>query len=330
MTQENKDYDPYAITPEEIQRQKAQFATRNMGLICPKKNASIKGVCHVCNYIESQIGYDRYPDEHAATIWRRKHQAKVNWFMNIVEPHNINISKILEIGKNAGNTIQFATEKKGWGGWIANPKAGRGREIEISKFKGEDNYNKYDPTPSLEVANYDIPEEVLNNLPNLDNIISMIKNEELNDDNHIKISSIKEGETLKFRVCPGSKSSSNPLMFMIPVARHWGVSQEQIDGVAPISWEISEEKSEGEAVWSPTPKTEDSQESTSPQQPTTQPAKQEEPVKQAPVENAVKRQKCFGLEVMFDPQDDQCKACSDIKECGDKVRGNQKNEDIPY
>lgn len=324
MTQ--KTNDPYAITPEEIAKQNAQFSSRDFGLICPKHHKN--SICHVCNYISANIPYNKYPDGHPATLWKNERRAKANWFANVVFPENPNKSFIIQLGQKVGDDIRFKCEKEQWGLWIANPAQGKGREINISKYKDR-KWNAYSAGASLEPASYDIPQEVLDNLPNLDNIVDMIESGELTDDNFFNISALKEDETRTLRFCPASKDSSKKFVFMVPVRRHWKVTQGQIDGTEIIPsrvWELGEEETQYQEneVWKPST-TAKGQET--PTTATESPAPVTPPVQTNSKPAGAER--CWGTPELFDLDEEECQNCNHKDSCGKEVSNKKTGSDIP-
>jgi hypothetical protein len=114
---------------------------------------------------------------------------------------------------------------------IAHPKANYGRELKITKSKGDGNYPAYSIDPILEKADWDISDEILNNLPNLDqgNVIDIIMND---TEEILKASSLKTDETLTIRVCPPWKEARErgEKRVLTPLFRHWGgVTKDDIE-----------------------------------------------------------------------------------------------------
>lgn len=296
MTQKN---DPYMLNPKAAKG----YADKNSGgssagVFCPKRNTTMEGVCHVCKAVQPLWSYPKGSKE------RNKAAAKgpkQNFYMNVVLPSNPNKSIVLEVGSKAGNAILdgIYDPEKGWRD-IAHPKKGSGREIKIKKHK-DGEYNAYDVFPARDKADYDIPTEVLENLPNLDNIIEMLKSGEFNEENFMRISSLKMDETGTFRICPPSnidKRNPEEAVPLVAVWRHWnGVTQAEVDGEVPVNlWD--EKKVEEEVAEDTIFKT--------------------EPEKTAEVREPVTNTKppCFGKAFIFDENHPDCKACAHMSDCG--------------
>ena len=304
--------DPYEIDVDEIDKIEKENKKRSSGLVCPKMNVSIGKPCKVCEYIQS-IYARQYPKNHPARNYASDKKAKASIFMNVVFPENPNKSFIFKIGSKAGSAIIDGIKNKGWKD-ITHPLKGKGREMLISKTKGDSGFNAYPVSPNLDKADWEIPKEVLDNLPNLDqdNLIKMIENGELDNTNFFDVSSLKMDETLEFRICPpwtnGAMGSNNKRPFTY-VWRHWGVSQAQIDGTEPMNWkesveeESSDDSSNDEAkpAKSDTPPWEDSVE-----------VQVDKSVKKKPV--------CFGREKFFDSEDSEiCQNCNFFKSCAKAI-----------
>lgn len=287
--------DVWMIDPKEGAEIKKGVKVGSRGLICPKNNKTIKKRCAVCDEVSRLYNSG---DPKNIDIARQK-KAKINYFLNIVLPENPNKSIILEIGRNAGNDITAGIEQ----GWrdIAHPKAGQGRELLITK-KSVDGRNHYSVSPSLEKADWDIPDETLDNLTDLDNIISMIEKDELTSENYMNISSIAMGESLKFRMCPPAKGQSpdSPFKRMAWVWRHWGVTQEEIDGEVEIDFGATDDDSD--APWEGETTSKGESATTGEDTPTTS-------------EEDGPRERCFGDDALFDEEDDECQRCKDFKAC---------------
>lgn len=304
--------DPYLINPEEGKEMDKFIKGPSMSVICPKRNRTISGECKVCEKVSRLY---QKGDKESVEVARQK-KAKVNWFLNVVHASNPNKSFILEIGRNAGNEIKEGITKKGWND-IAHPKAGKGRELEITKQKvSGKSFNQYPVHPILTRADWDISDEVLENLPNLDNIFEMIENGELTEDNYMNISSIKDGETFQFRMCPPAKDAK-VFKYMVPVWRHWGVSKSEIEGDEDVDW-MNTEESKPEKEEKDTPPWEE------------QPIKKEE--KEDKVENEedkmekIKRDMpCFGQENFFSASDEECKNCKYHADCRALVMKSMKS-----
>lgn len=310
--------DPFMVEPDEVGEIKKQINTSSSGVLCPKRNASINERCHVCEYIQTKVYAKNYEKGHEARKWAADKKAKLAWFLNVVLPENPDKSVILEVGKEAGNQIINGVEKLGWRD-IAHPHKGQGRELKCSKNQeqGKD-WPIYSVTPSLEKADWDIPDEVWKNVPDLKNIVDMVKNGELNEDNHMRISSIKMGETLTFRVCPPKSADNGSKWIIAPVLRHWGVTVGQIEGTDPISWK---ETMEDEDLEIPS-NTEDGKLDLSFKKDENEEKTKKNVEEQPNKENSKTRESCFGQEKFFDPKDkDLCVPCPDFKDCRKEVMG---------
>ena len=301
--------DPYMLDENEARKQEEETKNTVVGLICPKK-LDKSNKCGVCDYIQTL--YEKRPQKGDPVLaWISDKKAKANYFMNVVLPANPNKSIILEIGSNAGSEIVKGIHSKGWVD-IAHPHANKGREMLITKSKGDSGYNEYSPSPSLQQADWEIPEETLKNMVNLDNLVDMIKNNELTSDNYMKVSSLKMDETLRFRMCPPHVDQENQLRPMRIVWRHWGVSQDQIDGLEKISYkEKVKQEVEGddiddsgmEELWS---KSNDRD-------------KVETEETKVVEEKPAKTPACFGKAKYFDEDDEDCQECNHLKACYKEV-----------
>jgi len=236
MTEQERD--PYVLSKKAAADQEERLKNKLVGILCPKKHQK-NGVCKVCDYI--QVLWSKGPQKgDPVREWIYAKKSKVNFYLNVVLPENQNKSLVLEIGKNAGSDILNGVKTKDWD-MIAHPHAGKGHEMQITKTKNEGNNFVYSPSPRLQPANWSIPDETLNNIVNLDNIPQMLKEGKLvENENFMKISSLKVDETLTFRICPPHRESIHPEWIMIDVHRHWGVSQGQIDGIEPIRYSPDE------------------------------------------------------------------------------------------
>ena len=296
--------DPYMIDVEAMNKLKNEMSMKSSGLICPKRNLSINSTCKVCEYIQSQIYAKQYPKDHPTRKWAAKKGAKAAFFLNVVFPENKEKVMILELGSKAGNQIFEGVNKKGWTD-IAHPKAGMGREMMVTK--GEDGgFNTYSVSPDLNKADWEVKKSVLASRYNLSEIIKMIQNDELTDDNHFKVSSIKLGETLKFRILPPWENGAENRNIMSVVWRHWGVSQDQIDGKEGINWEDIEITAQPSVdTVSDTPVVTESKPSTTEKPP-----------------------RCFGNSTYFDATDPDCfKDCAFFDKCSQKINGS---DEVPF
>ena len=299
--------DPYMIDVKAMNQLKNNMTMASSGLVCPKRNKSISETCKICDYIGSQIYAKQYPDKHPARIWAGTKGAKASFFMNVVFPDNQDKSMIFEIGSKAGNQIFDGVNTKDWTD-ILHPKKGMGREMMITKGKDGD-YPFYTVSPDLKNADWGIKKDVLAGRRNLTNLISMIQNNELSEVNHLKASSMKDGETLRFRILPPWEDDTDANRdFMTVIWRHWGVTQDQIDGKEGINWQDVELK-----VKEP----EKQSTAQTPQNSTSVP----EPEKVEKSANT-DEPKCFGNASYYDAEDDDCsKDCPHFEACTAKING---------
>ena len=298
--------DPYMIDIAAMDKLKNEMSLKSSGLICPKRNLSINKPCKVCEYIQSQIYSKQYPEGHPARTWAFKKGAKATFFLNVVFPEDRRKVVILELGSKAGNQIFEGVRKKGWTD-IAHPKAGMGREMMITKSE-DGGYNTYSVSPDLNKADWEVKKSTLAERYNLSDIITILNNNELTDENHFKVSSMKLGETLRFRILPAWDDGAGNTKVMNVVWRHWGVSQDQIDGKEGISWEDIEI-----SVPSTTQKSNDVPFTTESETPT-QATESETPAQEKPP-------RCFGNSTYYDADDPDCsKDCKFFDECTKQIK----------
>ncbi len=300
--------DPYMLSSEEAKKQAREQELVSNGIICPKRNLSIGGRCYVCDALAKIF----QTTTKGSPKWKlaAKKAAKAAYFLNVVFPENPEKVVLLQIGKDAGNVIIHNNEKDKWLD-IAHPKAGKGREMEITKTIGGDNYPKYSISPMLEHADWDIPEEVLNNLYNLDeeNLIKIIQEGTVDI---YKVSKMKADETMSFRICPpwrNGKLGDKNRRIMTAVFRHWGgVTQEEVDGKEMLDLSVPEEIEESGLVTSDEPNVIEDKEFSMPEL-------QEKPKT---------RRRCFGKEDLYDSEDQMCIECPDRKECVSEIKRSMR------
>ena len=321
----SKKADPFMITEDDINRIESKVIKGTSGILCPKLNKDMEGVCHVCEYISTEI-YANFPgkpyENHPARKWAGKKKGKLNWFLNVVFPDDKTKSVIFKIGEKAGNQIKDGMRNKGWTD-ICHPHAGMGRMMMCTKTK-VDGYPTYSMSPELEKADWEVSEEVWKNVVDLRNIIEMLKDDDLiGSDNYVDISKyMKEGETITFRIMPPvSFEVGDRDCWIVPVVRHWEVTQDQVDGKAPLNWKGAPETSDEVPTSS-------KRENKSVELPFIPDKVEDKAAK--PVENKkVEKPKCFGMANFFDdgspdPEtgevDLSCKEdCPFFKQCGKEV-----------
>jgi len=225
--------------------------------------------------------------------------AKANYYFNVVLADNPEVLVLLELGKKAGDSLIFGMEKKGWTD-IAHPKANEGRELQITKTK-DGKWFFYSVDPVMQNADYDVPDSVLSNLYNLDNVIDLVNS---GTANVMKISDLKEGETLKVRLCPPWDNGNGNRRVASYIYRHWGVTEDHVNGQVSLDEDFSTERA--------TPKTGHVASTT------------------------VEREVCFGSPEIFSEEDEACtKDCKDYAECAVLVETKLKRkaaaeDDIPF
>jgi hypothetical protein len=287
--------DPFLINPDDVRDIKSQMKSGSSGEFCPNRNKLLLGgKCFVCDSLKKLWNYPKESKEWKLAVSK---SAKLNFFFCIVDPTRKDKWLILESGKNVGNELLDGIEK----GWkdVFHPKAGKGRELIISKSVAS-GFNKYTLTPNLDKADWDIPQEVLDSYPNLDNIIDMIQKGELVEGvNYMRISSLKQGESFKFRLLP---FRSDAKIFKLGVAwiyRHFGgVTKDEIDGTTPVDLSMAVVDDETQKDDAPF----------------------DADTKKKPTQSSG-REKCFGMAKFYEPEDDMCKKCKDFSDCGKAVAG---------
>ena len=303
--------DPFILDETEARKQRSETKGKNYGIPCPKRND--KGACEGCDYI-SKI-YNDYPGEgyrdHPARKFAAAKKAKANGFVNIVLESNPDKNIILEIGSKAANSILEGIETKGWVD-IAHPHKGKGRELLISKTKGDSGYNEYSVSPKLQNADWAIKDSIWKNAYNLDNIVEMMNNDELTDDNYLNISKIKMDETLAIRILPPWVNDDDDNKRIMKILwRHWGLSKDQLEGDESINWKTgADESSDDEGVKEgklDLPSDDIDGDST--------PKKSKDDEK----EKSVKQPPCFGDPEYYEDDDETCQDCAFFKKCAKKV-----------
>lgn len=284
MTQQ----DPYMINEKESEKFITKTKGKQKGLICPKKHYDEP--CHVCDVVQDLFSSGDEADRNLAG----KIMRKLNFYVCAVAPADPEKLVILQLGKLVGNQIVDGTMKMGWTD-IANPKAGVGRCIMITKGTNG-TYNTYQASIDPNKADFDIPESVMSNLPDLENIVDIVDS---GDFEIFNIASIKLNETVTFRVCPDVKGPERSNRFWInAIWRHWGVTAGEIDGTVPVNLHRGQDQDKkqedtGGAPWG-----------------------NDKPAESKASDEPAKRKKCFGRDEYYDPNDAECVNCNDFKACG--------------
>jgi len=291
--------DPFLLDPEDGAKMEKEVKGRSSGIICKKRHGL--GDCEICNYVSTL--YQQGDKE--STDKASKLAAKVRFYLNVVFPDDPSKLVLMEIGKKAGDRIIYKWRKGEWSD-IAHPKKGKGRELRITKTKGDMGFNNYDVDPSLDKADYDIPDEVLNNLYDLDNILELVQDENIEI---FQVSSLKMDESLTFRICPywKWKEEGKNSKIMAPVWRHWNTNLMKEDEMEELAGE------EMKPPWETDDAEDDIPDFSS------SPAKAEE--KEAKAKGKVKKPACFGDEDCFEADDEQCQSCTFFKKCQAAVGG---------
>jgi hypothetical protein len=294
--------DPYLIDEKALESlEGAAKSSTGGGVFCPRKNPALHGECAVCKVV-SQLFNGSESDKNIA----RRIMAKCTWFGNVIFPQNPNKIVLLEMGKKAGDDILYGMKKKeGWGS-ITNPAKGKGRELTLTKYRGEGGRNAYSVELALDRAEYDVPKPVLDNLYDLDTIIELLKTEDI-----FRVSSeLKIDERLTFRLLPPWDATKNwPLMF---VYRHWGVTEEQVRGEKPV--ELLE-----------VPSTFDS-EGGSPSTTEAPPWEEEKTRAEEPAvetKSGERKPPCFGRPVVFEAESEECLSCKFYRACAKEVSSKE-------
>jgi len=326
-----KKLDPFMITDNEAGELKNQVSTGSSGLICPKRNKSISKPCGTCDYIQTAIYDKKYPMQHAAMGWARTKKAKLGWFLNVVFPENPDKAILFELGDKAGNQIVTGIEKLDWRD-IVHPHKGVGRELTVTKSKAQgESWPTYTVSPSLNKADWAVPDEVWKNVPNLNDIIGILESTVLDNDNYKHVRSIKMDETLTFRILPPIDDGSTDKKLIAAVYRHWGVTQGQLDGVDPHDWRASVDSEDAETdVFAP-----DAASGAGMAMPKSEPDRNTDTVPALPdktqtQKDKVKKPPCYGMKKFFDMKDEvTCGPCPAFKSCGREVMA-QGDDDIPF
>uniref|UniRef100_A0A6M3K1R2 Uncharacterized protein n=1 Tax=viral metagenome TaxID=1070528 RepID=A0A6M3K1R2_9ZZZZ len=288
--------DPYLLDPEDAKKTIEETKMSSVGVICPFRNASMGKKCHVCEKLKRVYETSVKGDER----WQAagKKGAKCSWFANVVFPSNPNKSVVAVFGKKTGSDVVYKNQAGEWLD-IAHPKSGRGREMKLTKSRDDSGYNTYSIFPDLEKASWDIPEEVLKNLVNLDqeNLIVLVKN---NTEEIFKFSSLKMDETIRFRFCPPWDSGNGNKKILTPLFRHWGgVTEEEVRGEVELDLDVSDVEPEVAvdegSILDDTPTVDSHVEA---------------------------REPCFGRDNFYDKNDQECKGCKEFTDCTIAVKAS--------
>jgi len=326
--------DPWMLNPEDARKTKNETKFSSKGVICPKRNLTIGEPCKACTEVSTiyQTTVDGDPTRKAAG----RKSAKASYFANVVFANNQDKSVIMEMGKKSGDRILEKLDKGEWLD-IAHPKKGMGRELKLSKSKS-DGFNVYSVDPVLEKVDWDVSDEILENLPNLDqqNLIGIVAED---TEEIFKLSSLKMDESITIRMCPPWKEARErgEKRIITPLFRHWGgVTQENIDNGGltfdetdpndSTKTEKAEKASDEEKPWEgknelPNEKTDTGTTTVDPE-PEKEKEKVEEKVEtktEEKKEPVAEREPCFGKATVFEEDDEECTSCKDFKSCARAV-----------
>lgn len=286
--------DPYAITPDESQKFFEKTKGKQVGIICPKRHYGKS--CAVCDIVQDLFNSGEAGDRSLAG----KHMAKLNFYVCAVFPQAPEELKIVQLGKLVGNQIVEGTIALEWTD-IAHPKAGIGRCIQITK-SNNGQHNTYQASISPNKADFDIPDSVMNSLPDLENIVDIVSSGQYDIYN---VSQLKVGEKITIRICPDVKGKERNNKYWInAIWRHWGVSQGQVDGEEPFRPKLNATDDEDETVTKPRNEAKSGNQAWS--NTSTQ---------------SSRRKNCFGRPEYHDPSADECISCNDFKACGREILG---------
>jgi len=285
---------------------------KSAGVICPRNNKSIGGRCMVCEALQPLW---RYPDGTEEKDVARRKKATLSYFMNVVMPSAKEKPIIMCMGRKIANYLIDSVKDPNMGfRKMAHPEEGQGFWLVIKKSKsdGAGRFPVYNAVKG-DTCDWTVAQEVLDKRADLsqENLIKMLKNNELNSDNFYNISELKFDESIKVRVLPpwnlSDETKQDYRWFCMMVWRHWGgVTEAEVNGETPV--DLTLPQTNGKNGDMPTTKAET-------------PAK-EEPVK----EKSDEKPPCFGMPHFHDPEDDDCKECSYFDKCAVKIeRDKLKN-----
>ena len=278
--------DPWLIKKDDIDKIVADAKGKSSGTFCPRFNGTGNKQCQVCAAIYPLGGYPLGSPEYET--YRNK-KAKKSWYLNVVLKDNPTKNIILEVGVKLANQILAGASdpNKGWHS-ITHPKANKGLITKITKQRvpGSE-YPSYDVFVDMDRPDWDISEDILNNLHNLDreHLIEMIKGGQLTSDNYLNITSLEPGQTLAFRILPSWNWKNGDTRFANFVARHWGgVTDAEVSGEVQVNIDVKEVFDADE-----------------------------------PVKEKEGQKKCFGEVDCYDEKSPECLKCSLNKECHKEV-----------
>ena len=298
--------DPFLLDVEEHSKVKLENKGGGSGVICPKRNASINKPCRVCDTVRKLFN-SKMPEKIELSYDK---MTKTKNYLVYVTHDNPSEPRILEVGKKAGNDIIDGIEK----GWvdIAHPMAGKGREIQITK-KHDGMHNVYQVSPCLDKADWDVPQEALDAIIDLDDIIEYVKNGDPRID---KVSNLNMNQTLTLRILPPWNRESGNRRIITSVWRHWGgVTEEEVEGIIEMDTSTASDFTNPQPSDSMPPFLPDS-----PDILDTGPVDTQLGSSSAPPSSGYKP--CFGKSDWFSMEDDECKACSSLSECKSEIKKN--------
>jgi hypothetical protein len=309
MVKKENERDPwdFEFDSNKVGKYEDSYKMSGSGLLCPKRNRSIGKPCHVCDAVQELY---KYPEGSQERKVAQQKGAKWEYYICAVFPHNKEKAVIVKLGKKVGQALVEGIKLKGWND-IANPKAGKGREIRFTKTKGDGGNPSYSVDPVLDKATWDVPKKVLDNIPNIvDDPVKTVTSAAAEDIFDVK--TMKFGETIVVRMLPPAADSIIKDAAHGVIFKHYGVTQDEIDGKIPMSRTLTTfEKGDNKE---PTAQKEEVPWKE-------EPTKQEESAKQdAPPSK--KRPACFGRTNFFDESSSSCTECPEFKDCGKEVMKN--------
>jgi len=280
--------DPWELDISAQSEIQSEIRGRRQRTLCPKVNKDIGGRCFVCEKVQSLFD----SGEQDKIDMAKRLSAKPTIYVNAVLPSNPSKVVIIELGIKAANAILDGINLQEWGN-ITHPKKGKGREIKITKKRGNGGFNEYPTNPALNPADYDVPDETLNSRYNLSNMLELLKTEDI-----LNVATLKMDETLTFRILPAWDDGKGNKKIMKPMWYHWGVTEAEVNGETAI---LEYKEEDTQTLWD-TAKEEEKVEKVE-QTADTAPSADEE------------HEACFGNEACFDENDEECKNCKDFKAC---------------